>query len=154
MRPRSAAPRLRAWAQQGERGSLTVEVAFLLVLLVVPLFYLVGTLARVQAGAYAATAAAREAGRAFVTAEDGGQAEGRAHAAAGLVWSAHGFTAGEGTVRLACVGGPCLQPGSEVVVETAVAVPLPLVPDFLADAVPTSVTITARHQEGVDEFRG
>ena len=67
-----------------ERGAMTVEVAFLLVLLVVPLFYLVGTLGRLQAGAYAVTAAAREAGRAFVTADSAGEAPGRAQAAADL----------------------------------------------------------------------
>lgn len=137
----------------GDRGSMTVEVAFLLVLLVVPLFYLVGTLGRVQAGAYAASAAAREAGRTFVTAESAGDAPGRAHAAAQLVFAAHGFTAGEGVVQVGCGGAACLSPGSMVVVDAAVSVPLPLVPDFMRGAVPTTITLTARHSEAVDEFR-
>lgn len=135
-----------------DRGSMTVEVAFLLVLLVVPLFYLVGTLGRVQAGAYAVTAAAREAGRAFATADSADLAPGRARVAADLVYAAHGFGGGEGVVTVGC-GGPCLAPGSTVQVDTQVVVPLPLVPDFVRSAVPATVTLTARHLEPVDAFR-
>ena len=148
---RARAARSGGW--ESDRGSMTVETAFLLVLLVVPLFYLVGTLARVQAGAYAVTAAAREAGRAFVTAGSVDEAMPRGMAAAGLVFSAHGFEGEEGVVRLACTDGACLEPGSTVVVDSSVAVALPLVPDFMAGVVPTSVLLTAQHVEGVDEFR-
>lgn len=135
-----------------ERGSMTVEVAFLLVLLVVPLFYLVGTLGRVQAGAYAASAAAREAGRAFVTAADAGAAPVRAHAAAELVLDAHGFGPGDATLDLSCSGN-CLAPGSRVLVSTTVEVPLPLVPDFMRGRVPMSVSLSSQHVSPVDEFR-
>lgn len=135
-----------------ERGSMTVEVAFLLVLLVVPLFYLVATLGRVQAGAYAVSAASREAGRAFVTAEDPASAQVRARAAADLVLDAHGFDAGEGAVSLVC-DPECLSPGSRVLVGATVEVALPLVPDFMRDRVPSSVTLSAQHLEAVDEFR-
>lgn len=138
---------------QRERGSMTVEVAFLLVLLVVPLFYLVATLGRVQAGAYAVSAAAREAGRAFVTAEDETAAPARARAAAGLVFRAHGFGSDEGVVTIVCDGQPCLRAGARVVVGSEIEVPLPLVPDFMQGAVPTSVSLSARHVEAVDEFR-
>lgn len=132
---------------------MTVEVAFLLVLLVVPLFYLVGTLGRLQAGAYAVSAAAREAGRTFVTAETAGAAPGRAAAAADLVFTAHGFGGGEGGVVLGCGGEACLAPGSTVVVDATVSVPLPLVPDFVRSAVPSTITLTAHHVEPVDAFR-
>lgn len=136
-----------------DRGSMTVEVAFLLVLLVVPLFYLVGTLGRVQAGAYAVTAAAREAGRTFVTADSVDQAAGRAQVAADLVFTAHGFDAGQGDVNLGCGGGACLSPGSTVLVDTQVVVPLPLIPDFVRSAVPATITLTAQHLEPVDVYR-
>lgn len=135
-----------------ERGSMTVEVAFLLVLLVVPLFYLVGTLGRLQAGAYAVTAAAREAGRTFVTADAAGDAPGRAQAAAGLVFAAHGFEEGEGGVAVSCTAA-CLEPGSNVLVDSSISVPLPLIPDFMRGAVPTTITLTSHHVEPVDEFR-
>ena len=50
---------LRALRRRDEGGSAVVEFVFLAVLLMVPLFYLVMTLSRVQAGAYAASTAAR-----------------------------------------------------------------------------------------------
>lgn len=145
--------RRRAAGSLTDRGSMTVEVAFLLVLLVVPLFYLVGTLGRLQAGAYAVTAAAREAGRTFVTADGAEQAPARAQAAAGLVYAAHGFDGGEGTVSITCGGRVCLEPGSTVSVDTQVSVPLPLIPDFMRSAVPTTITLSAHHVEPVDAFR-
>lgn len=132
---------------------MTVEVAFLLVLLVVPLFYLVATLGRAQAGAYAVSAAAREAGRTFVTAADVESATARAGAAADLVFDAHGFGPGEGTVSVACLDASCLGPGTLVVVETQIEVPLPLVPDFMRGSVPSSISLSARHVEAVDRFR-
>ena len=52
-----------------EEGSAIVEFVFLAVLLLIPLIYLTMMIARVQAGSYAVAHAAREAGRAFVTAE-------------------------------------------------------------------------------------
>jgi Flp pilus assembly protein TadG len=136
-----------------ERGAMTVEAAVLLVLLVVPLFYLVATVGRAQAGAYAVSAAAREAGRTFVTAAEVESAAGRAQAAAELVFAAHGFDPGAGTVSVACAGDDCLSPGGRLVVEAAIDVQLPLVPDFMRGAVPTSIALTARHVEPVDEFR-
>ncbi|WP_238154428.1 pilus assembly protein [Ornithinimicrobium sufpigmenti] len=132
---------------------MTVEVAFLLVLLVVPLFYLVGTLGRLQAGAYAVTAAAREAGRTFATAEDLDSATARADAAANLALGAHGFAPEDAAVHLGCGAGTCLSPGSTVIVDAELAVPLPLVPDFMRSAVPTTITLTAQHVEPVDAFR-
>ena len=136
-----------------DRGAMTVEVAFLVVLLVVPLFYLVATLGRAQAGAYAVSAAAREAGRTFVTAPDVESAAHRAAAAADLVFGAHGFGPGEGTVSVACGDASCLRPGSRIVVETQIEVPLPLVPDFMRGSVPSSISLSARHVEAVDQFR-
>ena len=65
-----------------DRGSAVVEFVILAVVLLVPLIYLVLCLARVQAGSYAVAQAAREAGRAFVTAADDGSAEARSRAAA------------------------------------------------------------------------
>ncbi len=146
--------RSRRTAARRERGAMTVEVAFLLVLLVVPLFYLVATLGRAQAGAYAASAAAREAGRTYVTADDVGSAGARAQAAARLVLDAHGFAPTDGTVAVTCDEADCLSPGGRVVVEATVEVPLPLVPDFMRGAVPTSMTLSSSHVEAVDEFRG
>lgn len=136
-----------------DRGSMLVEVVFLMVLLMVPLLYLVGTLGRLQAGAYAASAAAREAGRAYVTTPDDPSAPGRADAAAALVFDSFGFDQRMGSISVACGSDPCLAPGGAVQVESTVVVALPLIPDFMAGVIPTSVTMTSTHSEPVDEFR-
>lgn len=140
-------------SERGDRGSILVEVVFLMVLLVLPVFFLVATLGRLQAGAYAVSASVREAGRAFVTSPDPAQAPGRATSAAQLVLAAHGFAPHEGTIGITCPADPCLQPGGRVRVQGAVRVQLPLVPDFASGLVPTSVELTADHLEAVDEFR-
>lgn len=130
-----------------------VEFVFLAVVLLVPLIYLVMMLGRLQAGAYAAGAAAREAGRAFVTAESDAAGEHRARAAADIAFGDHGF-AGVGRVTLACDGAPCLRPEGRVEVRTEVSVPLPLVPGIARRLVPLEVPVSATHVAAVDRFRG
>jgi hypothetical protein len=129
-----------------------VEFVFLAVLLMVPLFYLVMLLARLQAGAYAVSGAAREAGRAYTTARVPAQAPARAEAAAGVAFSDQGFD-GLGAVTIACAGDPCLRPDGRVVVTARVTVPLPLVPSVFAGVLPTSIPISATHVATVDRFR-
>lgn len=138
---------------RSDRGSMLIEVLFLMVLLMLPLFYLVGTLGRLQAGAYAASTAAREAGRAYVTAEEESSGPGRSSAAASLVFSAHGFEAGEGSIFISCAESSCLAPGGQIEVASVVQVELPLIPDFMSGIVPTSVSMTSTHIEPVDAFR-
>ncbi|HYO20081.1 MAG TPA: pilus assembly protein, partial [Dermatophilaceae bacterium] len=77
-----------------QSGSAIVEFVFLAVLMMVPLFYLVMVLARLQAGAYGVSAAAREAGRAYVTAPVVPQARARAESAAALAFADQGFEGG------------------------------------------------------------
>lgn len=144
---------MRSLRGHGERGSILVEAVFLLVLLTLPVFYLVGTLARVQAGVYAVSAAAREAGRAYVTSADEASAPGRAWIASNLVFNAHGFTGDEGSVQVSCATSQCLAPGGQVSIDASVSVELPLVPDFMDGVLPTTVELTASHLEPVDQFR-
>lgn len=136
-----------------ERGSMLVEVTFLMVLVMLPLFYLVGTLGRLQAGAYAVSAAAREGARTFVAASDDGAGQAAAVLAASFVLDSHGFTASDGGITVACEASPCLTPGSTVRVESSLTVELPLIPDFMSGALPTSMTLTSSHVAPVDEFR-
>lgn len=138
---------------RGEGGSAVVEFVFLAVLVMVPLFYLVMTLARVQAGAYAASVAAREAARAYVTSPGGAQALARADAAARVSFEDQGFRSGEGAIGIGCDGTPCLRAGGHVKVTARVAVSLPFVPDFARGEVPLEVTLKATHLEVVDRFR-
>ncbi len=140
-------------APRDERGTAVVEFVVLAVLLLVPLMYLVMVMARLQAGSYAVSQAAREAGRAFVTAESGEVAGARAEAAARIAFLDHSFE-DVGRVLVSCDGSPCLRPDARVETTATVRVPLPLVPAFVREVVPLSVPVSASHLSPVDRFRG
>ena len=138
-----------------EAGSAIVEFVFLAVLMLVPLFYLVMVLARLQAGAYAVSAASREAGRAYVTARAPEQASARALSAAGLAFADQGFDLErERSIKIGCDGVPCLRPQGRIRVTATVSVPLPLVPAFFSEIVPTQISVSATHVATVDRFGG
>jgi hypothetical protein len=136
-----------------QSGSALVEFVFLAVMLMVPLFYLVMVLGRLQAGAYGVSAAAREAGRAFVTAPVAAQARARAESAAGLAFADQGFE-GAGRLVITCDDPMCQRPDSRVSVTATVSVPMPLVPAFFSEIVPTRVPVIATHVVTVDRFGG
>ncbi|NMM23545.1 MAG: pilus assembly protein [Phycicoccus sp.] len=136
-----------------QAGSAVVEFVFLAVLMLVPLFYLVMVLARLQAGAYAVSAASREAGRAYVTAQVSEQAPARAHSAAGLAFADQGFES-EGSIKIGCDGTPCLRPEGRVQITATLWVPMPLVPAFFAAIVPLQMPVSATHLATVDRFGG
>ncbi|HET7397780.1 MAG TPA: pilus assembly protein [Intrasporangium sp.] len=134
-----------------DEGRAVIEFLFLGVLLLLPLTYLVLTVARLQAGAFAASLAGREAGRAYVSGQSDEDAEARARTAAALAFADFAFDRGT-TLRLSCDGAPCLRPEGTVTATAVVAVELPLVPDFLANRLPSSVTISSTHVQTVDRF--
>ena len=136
-----------------QAGSAIVEFVFLAVLMLVPLFYLVMVLARLQAGAYAVSAASREAGRAYVTAQVSDQAPARAHSAAGLAFADQGFQS-EGSLQIGCDGTPCMRPEGRVQITATLSVPMPLVPAFFAAIVPLQIPVSATHVATVDRFGG
>lgn len=138
--------------RRAERGSAVVEFVTLGVVLLIPLVYLVMALARVQAGAFAVSQAAREGGRAFVTADAGEDASARARAAASIAFLDHDFER-VGRLTVTCDGSPCLRPDGRVRTTAEVSVPLPLVPSFLDGAVPLTIPVSATHVETVDRFR-
>lgn len=137
-----------------QAGSAIIEFVFLAVLMIVPLFYLVMVLARLQAGAYGVSAAAREAGRAYVTSEGQAYASQRAHSAAGLAFADQGFDDHEGRIEISCPMAPCLRPAGRITITARVWVPMPLVPAFFSEIVPTRVQVTATHVATVDRFGG
>jgi len=132
-------------------GRAILEFIFLGMLLLLPLTYLVLTAARLQAASFSASLAGREAGRAFVTAGSDDEAYARARAAASLAFADFDF--GESaSVAVTCDGAPCLRPDGGVTSTATIAVQLPLVPDFIAAHVPSSVTISSTHVASVDRF--
>lgn len=136
-----------------EGGNAIVEFVFLAVLLMVPLVYVLLTVFKVQAAAYAVSSAAREAGRVYATSTELDAAGPRAFAAANLVMADSNITLDPDDVSITCSSTPCLQPGSQVNVVLRYQVPLPLVPRFFANHAPASVKVTSRHLEVVDRYR-
>ncbi len=136
-----------------QAGSAIVEFVFLAVLMMVPLFYFVMVLARLQAGAYGVSAAAREAGRAYVTAPVPALAWSRAESAAGLAFADQGFKDGA-VITMGCEVQPCWRPAGRITITATVSVPMPLVPAFFSGLVPMQVPVTATHVVTVDRFGG
>ncbi len=143
---------LRRRLQRRDEGRAIVEFLAVGILVLVPVVYLVVTLARVQAAAFAASTASREAGRAFTTAPTEDSAYARAQAAAALTFEDFDVST-TGVVAVRCDGSPCLRPEGEVEAVATVTVRLPLVPDFLSGAMPTVAPVSATHIATVDRFR-
>lgn len=118
-----------------------------------PVAYLVLVLGRIQAASFAANGAAREAARAFVTAESNPQGEKRAAISTELALRDHGFDSEDGSMHLTCTGSPCLTPGERVLVEVGVTARLPWLPAGLSDVLHTQVAVSTSQVEIVDEFR-
>ena len=143
----------RAGMPRDEQGSAVVEFVVLAVLMLIPLIYLVMMMARLQAGSFAVSQAAREAGRAYVTADSGQIAPDRAQAAATIAFLDHSFE-DDGRLTIACDGSPCLRPDGRIETTATVRVPLPLIPAFVREVVPMSVPVSASQVSTVDRFRG
>lgn len=144
-----------------DAGSATVEFVFLAVLVLVPLMYLVLAAFELQRNAFAVTQAAREAGRAYATADDPAGADERARYAARLAVEDQGLDPALMTVRYApgrtgCDGaadgdgGQSLDPGAAFTVCVTQQYRLPGVPGYLAGR---DNTVTGAFAVRIDEFR-
>jgi hypothetical protein len=131
-----------------------VEFVTLGVLLLIPVIYLVLVLGRIQAAAYAADGAAREAARAFVAAADERDGRARVLAAVRLRLLDQGFDVEPARVAtIECRQTPCLSPEGRVVVQVSVDVVLPGIPGFVDRFVATHVTVRSTQTAVVDAFR-
>jgi Flp pilus assembly protein TadG len=140
--------------RHGERGTALVELVWLAILLLVPLVYIVLAVFEVQRSAFAVSAAARSAGRAFVLAPTPQDAEARARAAATVAMRDQGLSLAAGGLRLSCRPHPgdCLSPGSVVQVVVVHSVKLPLMPAALGGNTPT-FRVEAVHTVPYGTFR-
>lgn len=125
-----------------ETGTAVLEVLVLGVGLFVPLLYAVLAVLVVQSASFAATSAAREAARAYVTAVTPADGAARARAATRLVLADAGVAGPAPVLRCSAA---CLSPGSRVDVTVAVPVALPLLG--------LRVTVTGRESMPVDRYR-
>ncbi len=136
-----------------QQGTAIIEFVWLAVLLLVPLLYVILAVFEVQRSAYAASAAARSASRAYVGAAGQDSAYDRARVAARLAFADQGIeTPFELVVRCRPRPERCLSPASVVSAEIRAEARLPLVPDVFSLQAP-SVEVRARHQSPYGTFR-
>lgn len=150
-----------------DEGAALVEFIGLALILLIPLVYLTITVGRVQAGAFAAESAARDAARGAVVAgiaalEDGdsvGQARAhawqRAGAISAVVVQDFGFEGSDSSsLSLSCSMSPCFDQGSVVSSQVDVYVSLPGIPGFVHTIAPVEVTVSAQANSPVDGLAG
>lgn len=140
---------------RGDTGSAVVEFVSLAVLLLVPVIYLVLTVGRVQAAAFAVEGASREAARSVAAAPDDATGARRAATAVQLALSDQGFARpGDPAPGLSvdCSASPCTAAEGLVRVTVEVDVVLPGVPGFLDGVIPTRVPVSAHGVAIVDRF--
>lgn len=130
-------------------GNALVEFTYLAVLLMVPLVYLLTTVFQVQRAAFGVTEAARQAGRAYVTADSDAQGRVRAQEAADLAMSDQ--IPGFGRAQLSFPTSD-FRAGGTVTVNVRHEVVLPVLGGIF-DRVRPRIPVDATHVEVVDRFR-
>jgi Flp pilus assembly protein TadG len=135
-------------------GSALVEFTWLAILLMVPLVYVVLAGLSLQRTAFAETAAAREAARAYATAGSDSLGERRAEDVVTMLLRDQGVT-GSLTGRVVSCGSCDYAPGSEFTVELHQVVRLPFVPGWLCGSrCVAGITVSAHHSERLDCYSG
>ncbi|MFJ4207202.1 hypothetical protein ACIPY2_01880 [Paenarthrobacter sp. NPDC089675] len=115
-------------ADVSERGSAAVEFVVLSLMLLLPLVYFVVTIGQIQAGMFAAVAAADYAAKVYVAGHDPVEARARAEQSAVLALKDHGFPPESASMDVSCDRADCLSAGATVTVTVRLTVGLPMVP--------------------------
>jgi Flp pilus assembly protein TadG len=137
-----------------EDGSAAVELVWLGILLLVPILWIVLSVFEVQRGAFAASAAARSAGRAYALAPTDAEGERRASAVARQALADQGLGAAPLDVTVTCTPYPhdCHRGTSVITVRIATRVDLPLMPDALGGDQP-SFALDASHTVPIGQYQ-
>lgn len=123
---------------RGDRGNAIIEVTWLGILLLLPLLWIVLSVFQVQKGAFAVSAAARAAGRAYALAPDGTTGDARASAAAAQALAdQHVEHGADVTVTCTPASHDCHAPASVITVHVHTQVDLPWLPLVLGGGTPT-----------------
>ena len=141
---------MRRRLPDGDVGNALVEFTYLAVLLMVPLVYVLLTVFQVQRAAFAVTEAARQAGRAYATADTTAAGLARAQTAAALAMKDQGLEP-DAPPEITSTGG--VSPDAKVTTTVGYRVRLPLFGGLFADTVPPNIPVRATHVEIVDRFK-
>lgn len=139
---------------RSERGSALVEFSWLGILLLVPLLWIVVSVFEVQRGAFAVSAAARAAGRAYALAGSDALGEARARTAARQALADQGIDTAPLELTVSCTPYPrsCHAGTSVITVRVASRVDLPWLPASLGGGRP-GFALDAAHTVPVGQFQ-
>ncbi len=137
-----------------ETGSASLEFITVGLILLLPVVYLVLTMAAIQGGAFAVEGAARQAVRVYVQSGSTAEASARAERAIRFALADAGLESLEPRVTVTCSPHPdaCLTRLGTVTISVAVTVPMPLAPPVLQLDVPLGVPLQAVATEQVSRF--
>ena len=131
-----------------------IELVWLGILLLVPILWIVISVFEVQKGAFATSAAARAAGRAYALAPTDAEGERRARAVARQALADQGLDGAPLQVTVSCTPYPrdCHRGTSVITVRIATRVDLPLLPDALGGDQP-SFALDATHTVPIGQYQ-
>lgn len=138
--------------RRDERGSGLVEFTWLGIILIIPLVWIVISVFEVQRGAFAVSAAARAAGRAYALAPNDQEGLARAQAVAGLTLADQGSPGMRAEVVSSCEPGPPCHRGTSVITVTVrSAVDLPFLPEVVGGDRPR-FALSATHRVPIGQY--
>lgn len=143
--------RQRQRHSRDDEGNALAEFVFLAVLLMVPLLYVLMTVFQVQAAAFGATEAARQAGRAFALSDSVEAGRLGAASAAALAMQDQGVR-DSGPPEITCAQD-CLTPGSAATAAVRYRVPLRFLGTLFSRSAAPAIPVTAVHTQIVDAFQ-
>jgi Flp pilus assembly protein TadG len=141
-------------ARRNQRGSALVELAWLGILLVLPVLWIVMSVFQVQRGAFGVSTAARAAARAYSLAPDDATGLVRARTAARVALDDQGVPGPSPDVRVTCTPFPtdCHQGTSVITVSVHSRVVLPMMPSALGSNRP-SFALDATQTVPIGQFQ-
>ena len=139
--------------RRDESGSALIEFSWLAIILLVPLIWIVMSVFEVQRGAFATSAAARAAGRAYALAPDDATGEVRARAAVDQVLADQGTRGQRARVEISCEapGDNCHVGTSVITVRVDSGVDLPFFPAILGRGSAT-FSLDASHTVPIGQY--
>lgn len=137
--------------ESNESGSAVIEFLLLAFMFLIPLVYLILAVFEVQAAAFAAEGAARDAGRIMVASRSEAQGRTAAQYAAELAFADSGLRS-EPRVAITCSAAPCLTGGAALRTVVETEVPLPLIPLGIIDAIGAKIPVKGTAIHTVDLF--
>ena len=139
--------------ERDESGSALIEFSWLAIILIVPLIWVVISVFEVQRGAFATSAAARAAGRAYALAPDDATGEARAVAAAEQVLADQGAPGQGAKVSVTCdaPGDNCHVGTSVITVTVDSGVELPFFPAVFGKG-SASFSLDATHTVPIGQY--